>query len=175
MFILSSIIAASPTRCFFKLLALLALVSASSIGRISAAERAATPPCDAFSGTFEFTDFHFTGDTTAEGTGLIWDGDVLIGTFVAEYFNIQQKGNGVIQMNGRHTLSFAGGTLKTFDEIRLQFDQVNPAIGRANSRLYLVGGTVDYQGATGVLHTHGSVDFSTLEGGIDFKGQVCVE
>jgi hypothetical protein len=101
----------------------------------------------------------------------------LVGFATAQYFNIEQKGKGVIQMNGEHTLTFldvAGSTLVSYDEIRLQSDNQDPAWAQANSRLYIVGGTGAYAGASGLLHTHGEANLFTLEGGIDFKGQVCV-
>jgi hypothetical protein len=133
------------------------------------------PPCTPFSGTFVFTLFQFDSATTAHAEGDVWaDGDV-IAHFSAQYFNIEQEGNGVSQLNGQHTLTFLNGsTLVTHDEIRLQSDNQDPAWVQANSRLYIVGGSGDYSGASGLLHTHGDVNLVTLEGGIDFKGQVCL-
>jgi hypothetical protein len=37
----------------------------------------------------------------------------------------------------------------------------------------VVGGTGEFAGASGLLHTHGYANLFTLEGGIDFGGQVC--
>jgi hypothetical protein len=122
------------------------------------------------SGTFLFTEFGFTGPTTAAAETIVV-GD-LAGTASAQYYNIVQKGKGVFHLNGTHTIVTAEGTLTTFDEIRLQFDQKNPTVARANSRLYIVDGTGAFEGASGVLHTHGELDAVTLEGGIDFKGRI---
>ena len=99
----------------------------------------------------------------------------VVAHFSAQYFNIEQKGNGVTQLNGQHTQTFLdGSTLVTHDEILLQSDNQDPAWVQANSRLYIVSGTGAYAGASGLLHTHGALNAATLEGGIDFEGQVCV-
>jgi hypothetical protein len=133
------------------------------------------PPCSAMAGTFTFNLFQFDSPTTAHAEGEIWTDGELIGYASASYFNIEQKGNGVTHMNGIHILTFLdGSTLTTHDEIRLQADRNNPGWARANSRLYIVAGSGDFAGASGVLHTHGYANLSMLEGGIDFKGQVCV-
>ena len=133
------------------------------------------PPCTPFSGTFVFTLFQFTSATTAIGQGEVWAEGEVVAHFSAQYFNIEQKGNGVTQLNGEHTQTFLdGSTLVTHDEIHLQSDNQDPAWVQANSRLYVVEGTGVFAGATGLLHTHGALNVFTLEGGIDFKGQVCV-
>ena len=133
------------------------------------------PPCTPLSGTFVFTLFQFTGATTAYGEVEVWADGAVVAYGTAQYFNIEQKGKGVIQMNGQHVVTFLDGSaLVTADEILLQSDNQNPAYMQANSRLYIVGGTGEYEGATGLLHTHGGFDVVTLEGGIGFKGQVCV-
>ena len=133
-----------------------------------------TPPCSPLSGTFAFTLFQFTGPTTAIGQGTVSRGGQNIGSFSASYFNIEQQGQGVIQLNGQHAITLGNDTLLTYDEIRLQSDNQNPAVMQASSRLYIVGGTGAYAGATGLLHTGGAFNVGTLEGGIDFKGKVCV-
>lgn len=132
------------------------------------------PPCTPFSGAFAFTLFQFTGPTIAEGKGTVLREGEQIGSFSANYFNIEQRGQGIIQLNGKHTITLAGGTLVTHDEIHLQATAENPAVMRANSRLYIVRGTGIYDGATGLLHTHGAFNVNTLEGSIDFSGKVCV-
>lgn len=133
-----------------------------------------TPPCSQLSATFAFTLFQFTGPTTAIGQGTVSSNGQVIGSFSANYFNIDQKGQGIIQLNGQHAITLADGTILTFDDIHLQSDQENPAVLQANSRLHIVGGTGAYAGATGVLHTHGAFNVVTLEGAIDFAGKVCV-
>jgi hypothetical protein len=132
------------------------------------------PPCTQLSATFAFTLFQFTSQTTAIGVGTVSSNGQIIGSFSANYFNIEQKGNGIIQLNGQHAITLDGGTLLTFDDIHLQPDHDNPAVLQANSRLHIVDGTGAYAGATGVLHTHGAFNVVTLEGAIDFKGKVCV-
>ena len=156
----------------------LALIALAALSLAAAVRPAHAGPknCIHVSGTFLFDLFAFTGLTTAIQEGRVV-GD-LAGSTRADYFNIEQKGNagkgGVFHLNGMHTIVTSEGTLFTFDEIRLQFDQKNPLIARANSRLYIIGGTGKYEGATGVLHTHGELNVATLEGGIDFKGQICL-
>jgi hypothetical protein len=140
------------------------------------------PPCEPIARTFVFTVFQFTSATTAVGQGIIYDAGQPVGTFDAKYSNIHTKGNptqgnGVIQMNGQHTMTFTdGSTLLTHDEILLEPENQNPGWMRANSRLYLVDGSGVYAGATGLLHTHGEVNVFTVppQGSIDFSGQVCV-
>jgi hypothetical protein len=140
------------------------------------------PPCEPLSGTFVFTLFTFTGATTAIGQGIVYDGDEPVGTFDANYFNIEKQGdpghgNGVFQMNSQHTITFVdGSTLMTHDEILLQPLKTNPGWMQANSRLYIVAGTGAYAGATGLVHTHGQANVFTVppQGSIDFDGQVCL-
>jgi hypothetical protein len=38
----------------------------------------------------------------------------------------------------------------------------------------VIGGTDAYNGATGLLHTHGQLNLITLAGALQYKGQVCV-
>jgi hypothetical protein len=158
-------------------LALLCLLGlAVTIGLSSAApSQPKIPPCTELSGTFVFTVFAFDSSSTAHAEGEIWiDGD-LAGHFHASYFNIEQMGQGVLQMNGIHVHTYLdGSTLITHDEIRLQLENNAPGIASANSRLYIAGGSGKFANATGLLHTHGELNLVTLEGGIDFKGQVCV-
>ncbi|SRR6266516_29242 len=97
----------------------------------------------------------------------------LSGGFSAEYFDIQQRGSGVIHMLAHHTITRSTGTIRTSDEILLLPDQ-DPAVGRPNSRLDVIGGTGAYDGATGVLHTHGQLNLATLAGSLQYRGEVCV-
>lgn len=127
--------------------------------------------CRRVAGTFVFTSFTFTSATTATAEADM-SGD-LSGTAHADYFNIATHGDGATHMNGMHTLSTTDGTLTTFDHILLLPD-AEAFAARPNSRLYVVGGTGMYEGATGLLHTHGRVNLATLAGSIQFKGRVCV-
>jgi len=127
--------------------------------------------CRTVAGSFRFTMFQFTSATTAYAEGVV-DGD-LVGSFVANYFNISQSGEGVLQLNGSHAIATGGGTLTTFDRIHLQPDR-EAGWFRPNSQLRIIEGSAPYAEATGgLLHTHGRVNPSTLEGSIDWKGRVC--
>ena len=144
------------------------------------AARRLTPPwlasvpnvlCRHVSGSFVFTSFQFTSATSAVGAGNVF-GDIA-GTFSAEYLDLHENGAGSSVMNARHTISTAAGSITTADVIILRPDQ-NPSIVRPNSRVEVTGGTGAYEGATGQLHTHWEVNLATLDGSIDFKGEVCL-
>lgn len=137
----------------------------------SAQQTAAPMACEHVSGAFVFTRFQFTSQTTAVGEGTV-QGD-LSGGFSAEYFDIEQRGNGVVQMRAHHTITRSTGTIRTSDEILLLPNQ-DPAVARPDSRLAVIGGTDAYNGATGLLHTHGQLNLITLAGALQYKGQVCV-
>src|SRR2546429_7273513 len=137
----------------------------------SAQQLAAPPACEHVSGAFVFTTFQFTSQTTAVGAGTL-QGD-LSGGFSAEYFDIEQRGSGVIQMRAHHTITRSTGTIRTSDDILLLPDQ-DPTLARPNSQLEVIGGTGRYAGATGLLHTHGQLNLATLAGSLQYKGQVCV-
>jgi hypothetical protein len=126
--------------------------------------------CSHVAGTFVFSSFTFTSPTTATAEASV-TGD-LAGTAHAEYFNIEQSGNGAVHMDGVHIITTTGGTLVTSDRILLLPDR-DPGWGRANSQLRIVAGTGVNANASGLLHTHGRVNFGTLEGSIDFNGIVC--
>ena len=132
---------------------------------------AAMSVCTHVAGALVFSSFTFTSPTTAHGEGTV-HGD-LSGTFVADYFDIQQRGGGVIQMHAHHTITRSSGTIITSDDILLLPDR-DPTVALPNSRLHVTAGTGAYAGATGLLHTHGDVNLVTLDGSIDYKGQVCV-
>jgi hypothetical protein len=133
------------------------------------------PPCSEITGTFIFTSFTFLNPelSEAEADAEIWMDGSLAGYAHAHYI-IDQKGNGVLQATFSHTWTFADGTVHTQDEGVVLLDRKNPGWGRVNSRLHIVDGTGAFAGATGLVHTHGEVNLFTLEGGIDFKGQICV-
>ena len=137
----------------------------------SAEQLPAQTACGHVGGAFVFTRFQFTSQTTAIGEGTV-EGD-LSGGFSAQYYDIEQRGNGVIHMRAHHTITRSTGRIMTSDEILLLPDQ-DPAMGLPNSRLDVIGGTDAYDGATGLLHTHGQVNLVTLAGSIQYKGQVCV-
>ncbi|MFN8487277.1 MAG: hypothetical protein U0350_06765 [Caldilineaceae bacterium] len=159
-------------RIVLSLLLICLMLAPSAVS--AATSQPINPPCTPFSGAFAFTKFEFTGATTASGKGKVFSNGQEIGTFSADYSSIDQKGKGVTQLDGAHTLTLAEGTLTTSDEIHLQADPKGSTVLRANSRLYIVDGKGKYAGATGLLHTHGAFDFVSLEGSIAFDGQLCV-
>ncbi len=134
------------------------------------------PPCSEISGTFIFTSFAFLNPELTQAVGLaeIWMDGNLVGHAEAHYV-LEQKGKGVIQATFNHTWTFLdGSTVHTSDEGVVLLDKNNPGWGRINSRLHIVDGTGAFAGATGLVHTHGLANLFTLEGGIDFKGQICL-
>jgi hypothetical protein len=137
----------------------------------SAEHLATQTDCEHVSGAFVFTKFQFTSQTTAVAEGTV-QGD-LSGGFSAAYFDIQRRGSGVTQLRAHHTITTNTGTIRTSDEILLLPDQ-DLAVARPNARLDVIGGTGASDGATGLLHTHGLVNLTTLAGSIQYKGQVCV-
>ena len=128
--------------------------------------------CTRVAGEFAFTMFQFTSATTAVGVGVT-TGD-LAGTFHAQYWDIQQHANGVIDTRGSHVLTTPRGTVVTLDEIHLLPDtQPNSGFVRPDSRLHLLGGTGTYTRTTGLLQTSGRVNLTTLEGSIAYEGKIC--
>jgi hypothetical protein len=149
-------------------LALAILTSVCLVGAANPA--AANGNCEHVTGEFVFSSLVFTSPTTAVGDGNV-TGD-FPGTFHADYSNIQQGPGGPIKMDATHAITTPEGTLVTSDEILL-IPQVEPGVHRANSRLHIVGETGEFAGATGLLHTSGTVNLDTLEGAIGFKGKIC--
>ena len=149
----------------------LALAILTSVCLVGAAKpAAASGNCEHVTGVFVFSSLVFTSTTTAVGEGTV-TGD-FPGTFHADYSNIQQGPGGPIKMDATHAITTPEGTLVTSDEILL-IPQVEPGVARANSRLHIVGETGEFAGATGLLHTSGTVNLDTLEGAIGFKRKIC--
>jgi hypothetical protein len=152
----------------------IALVMAVAVGGAEARDNPLG--CEHVEGRFE-GEFEFTGPGAGAAEGTV-TGD-LAGTFSAEYFNFESRGNGAIALNGVHTLVVGdpadGNVLVTFDEILLLPD-LDPDKVHANARLYVDSeeGTGVYAGTTGLLHTgDGGVDLSTGELSIRYKGKIC--
>src|SRR5436190_3496963 len=106
-------------------LALLCLIGLTFTLSLSSAGpgKPKNPPCTELRGTFVFTLFQFDSATTAHAETEIWIDGELVGHASAQYFNIQQMVQGVLQMNGHHVQSYLdGSTLETHDEIRLQLE-----------------------------------------------------
>ena len=170
-------------RYRFVVLALLVLMLLPNPAAATNAEPC-KPPCMAVTGEFAFTRFEFTSETTAVGEGTVtWTQceTSVSGTFVADYFNIAPRGNGVTQLNGQHTITLPDGVVQTFDEILLQevrnsplATETDPTVMRANSRLYIKDGAGAYEGASGMLQTYGAFNVTSLEGGIGFRGRMCI-
>src|SRR5438876_9144359 len=114
----------------------------------SAEQLPAPTTCEHVSGAFVFSRFQFTSQTTAVGEGTM-QGD-LSGAFSAQYFDIEQRGNGVIAMRAHHTITRSTGTIRTSDEILLPRDQ-DPPVALPNSPLDVIGGTDACHGATAPL------------------------
>ena len=156
------------------------LVSAISVLALNFGHNAlagpVNPPCGEISGTFKALSFTFLKPDGSEAAAVseIWIGGKVVGYAEAHYF-IDQKGNGVLQATFSHDWTFLdGSTIHSQDQGNVVLDKKNPGWGRANSRLHIVSGTGKFAGATGLVHTHGEFNLFTLEGGIDFKGQICL-
>jgi hypothetical protein len=152
-------------------IALIAAVTAASSLAASAQSSRDGRGCARVSGEFAFSAFGFTGATTAAGVGVV-RGD-LVGTFDAEYWDVQQDANGVISTRAMHILTTANGRLVTSDRIRLLPD-ATPGFVRPDSRLRIIAGTRQYEGAGGLLRTGGKVNLTTLEGAITYEGTLCL-
>ena len=149
----------------------IAAVAASSLSASAKSSRH-DGRCTRIAGEFAFTSFQFTSPTTAVGVGVT-RGD-LAGTFHAQYWDIQQRANGVIDTRGSHVLTTPRGTVVTLDEISLLPDtQPNSGFVRPDSTLHLLGGTGSYEHTTGLLRTSGRVNLTTLEGAIAYEGKIC--
>jgi hypothetical protein len=109
-----------------------------------------------------------TGPNTAAGT-ITGDvsGDVRI-VITA----LRQMEGGVVQFEARCTMITKEGTLTTSDAAVLT--PIEAPLFRVNNRLEVTGGTGVYSGATGKLHTHGTVNF--IPGGpveLRYSGRLC--
>jgi hypothetical protein len=67
---------------------------------MAAPSQPVNPPCVPLGGTFVLTLFQFDSPTTAHAEVEVCSEGQLIGLAAAQYFNIEQKGKGVTQMNG---------------------------------------------------------------------------
>lgn len=109
-----------------------------------------------------------TGPNTAAGkiTGDV-NGDVSI-VITA----LQQLPGGEVKFQAQCTIATANGNLTTNDDARLS--PIDAPLYRVNNHLRASGGTGQYTGATGNLHTHGTVNF--VPGGLvdlRYDGQLC--
>ena len=109
-----------------------------------------------------------TGPNTAAGkiTGDV-SGDVSI-IITA----LQQLPGGQVDFQAQCTMVTSSGTLTTNDDAHLS--PIDAPLYRVNNHLRVSGGTGQYAGATGNLHTHGTVNF--VPGGLvdlAYTGEVC--
>jgi hypothetical protein len=126
---------------------------------------ASGPRCHAVQGSITE---RITGPNTAAGTvtGDI-SGDVSI-----MITQLQQLPGGQVTFQGQCTMLTANGTLTTNDDAQLS--PIDAPLYRVNNHLHVSGGTGQYAGATGNLHTHGTVNF--VPGGLvdlRYSGEVC--
>jgi hypothetical protein len=97
----------------------------------------------------------------------------MAGTFHAQYWDIQQRADGVIATLGSHVLTTPRGSVVTLDAIRLLPDtQPNSGFVRPDSQLHILGGNGAYKNTTGLLRTSGRVNLTTREGSIAFQGKL---
>src|SRR5438552_17595954 len=101
----------------------------------SAEQLAAPTACEHVSGAFVFTRFQFTSQSTAVGEGTM-QGD-LSGGFSAEYFDMEQRGNGVIATRAHHAITRRSGTSRTPDAT-LHLSYQDPGVAPAKLRLVVL-------------------------------------
>ena len=111
-----------------------------------------------------------TGPNTAAGkvTGDIsGDVDIVITA-------LQQLPGGLVKFQANCTMVTPQGTLTTNDNAVLS--PIDAPLYRVNNHLNVSGGTGEFAGATGNLHTHGTVNF--VPGGLvdlHYRGELCEE
>jgi hypothetical protein len=111
---------------------------------------------------------------TASGTIT---GD-LNGPVFAAIDEVNQSGNsdkGVlhVRMEHHYTNLWPFGTIDTSDYAVVAPIDRGAGLYRMNNRLTVVGGDGIYTGATGYLHTHGTLDFGTGAINLSLTGRVC--
>ena len=111
---------------------------------------------------------------TASGTIA---GD-LNGPVIAAINEVSQSGNsdtGVlhVRMEHHYTNLSPSGTIDTSDYAVVAPIDRGAGLYRMNNRLTVVGGDGIYTGATGYLHTHGTLDFGTGAINLSLTGRVC--
>jgi hypothetical protein len=131
------------------------------------ASRAAAD-CENVSTTAEV---YFTSPTTGTGT-IAGDLNGEISVVVGEGGPSGADGHGALHYSLAHTITTADGTIFTQDEGA--FGAIGaPSLYKANVRYTIVGGTGAYAGATGMLRSHGFVDFGAGRISLRIAGRVC--
>jgi hypothetical protein len=109
-----------------------------------------------------------TGPNTAAGTIT---GDVS-GDVSIVITALRQMGGGVMEFDAQCTMVTRHGTFNTTD--RATLTPIEAPLYRVSNRLEVTGGTGEYSGVTGTLHTHGTANF--VPGGLvdlRYYGQLC--
>jgi hypothetical protein len=132
-----------------------------------AASRAAAD-CENVSTTAEV---YFTSPTTGTGT-ISGDLNGVISVVVGEGAPSGADGHGALHYSLAHTITTTDGSIFTQDEGA--FGAIGaPTLYKANVRYTIVGGTGRYAGATGMLRSHGFVDFGAGRISLRIAGRVC--
>jgi hypothetical protein len=111
---------------------------------------------------------YITGPNTAAGT---ISGDVS-GDVSIVITALRQMEGGVVQFDAHCTMVTAEGTFNTTDQATLT--PIEAPLYKVNNRLAVSGGTGEYSGVTGKLHTHGTANF--VPGGLvdlRYRGKLC--
>ena len=101
------------------------------------------------------------------GGDVFDDDDNLIGATTACLISVTPSGDGALHVMLSHTFSI--GPLSFTTEDQLVLAPIAPPLYRVNNSLTIVSG------ATGFLHTHGTVNFGTGEVNLRFNGLICPE
>lgn len=111
---------------------------------------------------------YITGPNTAAGT---ISGDVS-GDVSIVITALRQMEGGVVEFDAHCTMVTPEGTFTTTDQGTLT--PIEAPLYKVNNRLAVSGGTGEYSGVTGKLHTHGTVNF--VPGGladVRYRGKLC--
>jgi hypothetical protein len=93
------------------------------------------------------------------------------GTFVACVTNQQQHGNGALVFDLTHTYTTENGdTFTTTDHVVAA--PINPPIYLINNHATITGGTGIYEGASGFIEDHGTLNFATGVVSVDYHGRI---
>lgn len=116
-------------------------------------------------------DVAFTSPTTGTGT-ISGDLNGAISVVVGEGGPAGADGHGALHYSLAHTITTADGSIFTQDEGA--FGAIGaPTLYKANVRYTIVGGTGRYAGASGMLRSHGFVDFGAGRITLRIAGRVC--
>jgi len=124
------------------------------------------------SGTATFTSFQFTSPTTAVSGGNV-TGDIS-GTFTVQYYDLTPNDDGSRTLRSNHTLALDAGTIMTQDYIVL-LPVSDPSVFRPVAHMLITGGTGAFAGAEGEFIVYGEYNQATLEGSLQFKGDIRVQ